>query len=271
ADEVARAPVGEARDIARGVDSVGGAQPVVDDDRAVAGLFEAFDELGRRAHADADDGHIGGQDGAVVENDFAEMTAAPELDHGAGQAEPDSVLLVDPANHIPDPIAEDTRERNLFGCDDRDVLDAERLQAPGDLHPDEASADDNGVSCRASGLEHGTRIGVGAERKDAVQVFAGRTKLSRDAARADDEPVEILLRAVVEFEEAARCIQPNDRAAVHALDLMGLVEVVAPEEHPLLWCLTLQIILAAVRSVVGGFGLAGDHEDATAEVLLAEG
>src|SRR5690606_9330925 len=127
------------------------------------------------------------------------------------------------------------------------------------------------VSRGAPGLEHGTRVGVGAEHEDAVQVFAGRTELSRLAARADDEPVEILRRAAVEFEETARGIQPNDRAAVHALDLMALVEVVAPKEHPLLRCLTLQKVLAAVWPVVGSLGLAGDHEDATAEVLLAEG
>src|SRR5690606_27068799 len=50
-----------------------------------------------------------------------------------------------------------------------------------------------------------------------------------------------------------------------------LVEVLAPEEHPLLRSFSLQVFLAAVRPVVGRLGFSRDHYDASAEAFLAQG
>ena len=90
--------------------------------------------------ADPDDYQIGVQFGPVGQHDAAHGVVAADLGHADARADVGPLGAVQSGDQLPDPLAEDRRQRGRLRFD-QNHLDPEAAQARRDLTADEARSD----------------------------------------------------------------------------------------------------------------------------------
>src|SRR5262249_48553679 len=183
----AKEGIDEARDVAGGINVWDcGPKPVVDGDPVVDLDTAARKERELGSHADADDGKAWAEDAARVQLDRVESRPAAERPHLVAPKDVDAALTVEG-----DQVLRDLRRSHLreqIGVTAQEAhVEAEIRQRRGDLHADEAAADDDGITSLRRRVANRSRVVERAEGEDAREACALDVERSRRGAGGDEE------------------------------------------------------------------------------------
>ena len=258
--------VGPAGDVAGGVDARHrGAQRGVADDAVAERQRAALEPAGDRRHADADDDHVGRDDGAVAER----HAVGAHVGDGDVAAQVDPLFDVDPGGGHAELGAEAAHERGRQAFEHRHRT-PERARRRRDLETDEAGADDDDAGRpvgEAVPQARARRRACAARgpRPAAPATASGSTRWRRPGRRRAGvlPSASATVRASVSSPIAGTPRRRSRREGVERLRLA--------EDDPVGFPVAGEQLLGQRRAVVGQVRLGPDERDGAAEPVRTQG